>query len=92
MKCRVELYGSIPAAAGTRTVELDLHDGARLRDIVRALRQALPGLEGSVIRRGEDRLEGHYAFNVNGRFHVDDYEKEVRPDDHILLLTLPLGG
>jgi hypothetical protein len=92
VKYTVELYGMIPAAGGVRTVELDLDGEANLEDLVGALRRALPGLEGSVILSGEDRLAGHYTFNVNGRFHVDEYDIKVRPRDHILLLTLPVGG
>lgn len=79
-------------AAGVRTVEVNLDNGASLKDLVGALRRKMPALEGSVIRPGEDRLTAHYAFNVNGRFHIDDYDVEVRCDDHILLLTFALGG
>jgi hypothetical protein len=79
-------------AVGVRSVEVDLDDGASLRDLVGALRCKLPGLVGSVIRPDEDRLTAHYTFNVNGRFYVDDYDFKVKGHDHILLLTFALGG
>ncbi|MFH0915492.1 MAG: MoaD/ThiS family protein [bacterium] len=92
MKYNVEFFGMTNDAAGVRTVELELDDGASLKDLVGALRRKMPALEGSVIRPGEDRLTAHYAFNVNGRFYVDDYDVVVEGDDHILLLTFALGG
>ena len=57
-----------------------------------ALRRAEPALEGKIIRADEDRLLGPYAFNVNGRFHLDEYETRIKAADHILILTLALGG
>jgi molybdopterin converting factor small subunit len=79
-------------AVGVRNVEVDLDNGATLKDLVGALRREMPALEGRVIRPGEDRLTAHYTFNVNGRFYIDDYDVKVKCDDHILLLTFALGG
>ena len=45
-----------------------------------------------MIKTGEDRLAALYAFNVNGCFFIDEYEVKVRPTDHVLIVTLALGG
>ena len=92
VKYSVELFGMSNEVAGLRSVEVELDDGASLEDVVAALRRKMPALEGSVIRPGEDRLTAHYTFNVNGRFHVDDYTVEIKPTDHVVLLTFALGG
>ena len=89
---QVELFGMSNQLVGLRRVEVELDDGACLEDLVAALRRKIPALEGSVIRRGEDRLTNHYTFNVNGRFYMDDYAVKVHDDDHIVLLTFALGG
>lgn len=91
-KYNVELFGMSNEVVGLRDVEVELDDEASLKDVVAALRRKMPALEGSVIDPGEDKLAKHYTFNVNGRFYIDDYSVNVRPDDHIVLLTFALGG
>jgi molybdopterin converting factor small subunit len=91
-KYNVELFGMSNEVVGLRNVDVELDDGASLADLVAALRREMPALEGSVISPGEDRLTKHYTFNINGRFYIDDYTVNVRPDDHIVLLTFALGG
>jgi hypothetical protein len=88
----VELFGLPNDLAGRRNVEVELEDEADLTDIVAALRRELPALEGRIIQPDEDRLARHYSFNVNGRFHFEDYHVKVHPSDHILILTFALGG
>jgi hypothetical protein len=92
VKYSVELFGMSNVFPDLRSVEIELQGEASLRDVVIALRQEMPVLEGSVIRPGEDRLTSHCSFNVNGRFYLDDYDVKVRSSDHILLVTLALGG
>jgi hypothetical protein len=46
----------------------------------------------SIIRTGQDKLAGHYTFNVNGRFLVDEYDVTVQPSDRILVVVLAMGG
>ena len=89
---RVQLYGLPNDLASLRQVELQLEGGVTLGDVVAALRRNIPALEGRVIRSGENKLASHYVFNVNGRFHVDEYDTQVRPDDRILIVTFALGG
>jgi molybdopterin converting factor small subunit len=91
-KYNVELFGMSNEVVGLRDVEVELDDEASLKDVVAALRRKMPALEGSVIDPREDKLAKHYTFNVNGRFYIDDYSVNVRPDDHIVLLTFALGG
>lgn len=92
MKYCVELFGMSNQFAGRQNVEFELEGDVSLREVVAALRREMPTLEGSIIRPGEDKLTGHYTFNVNGRFCVDDYDIQVNSDDHIVLLTFALGG
>ena len=61
---QVELFGMSNQLVGLRRVEVELDDGACLEDLVAALRRKIPALEGSVIRRGEDRLTNHVAAPI----------------------------
>lgn len=88
----VELLGMANVLADLRNVNVKLDGPVSLRDLVGALRREMPALEGSVIRPGEDRLTSHCSFNVNGRFHIDDYDVVVRSGDHIVVVALALGG
>lgn len=92
IKCVVEMFGLPRQVTELREVEVGLEDGASLRDVVAALRQEVPALEGPVIRAGEDRLLGHYAFNINGSLYFADYDIRIKSGDFVMLLTLATGG
>ncbi len=88
----MQMFGLPREATELREVEVELKDGASLGDVVAALRHEIPALEGHVIRAGENRLMEHCAFNINGRFYLDDRDIQLRDGDRILLLTLATGG
>jgi len=91
-RCIVQLFGLPHEVTELREVEVELTDGASLGDVIAALRREIPALEGCVIRAGENRLMEHCAFNINGRFYLDDKEIQLQDGDRVLLLTLATGG
>jgi len=91
-RCIVRLFGFPSAITELQEVEVGLNDGANLGDVIAALRREIPALEGRVIRAGENRLMEHLAFNINGRFYLDDSEVQLQNGDRILLLTLAARG
>ncbi len=87
------MFGLPQEITDFREVELDLEDGARLKEVITALKNTIPSLEGTVIRAGEERLMDLYKFNVNGHFYYDDdMELVVTSSDRIALLTPVTGG
>jgi hypothetical protein len=88
----IELVGLPNKLGGARPLEVDLAGDATLAELTSALRRMSPELEGSLIQPGEDRLAGHYTFNVNGRFLMDEYDVVVHPNDRILIVSLAMGG
>jgi molybdopterin converting factor small subunit len=90
--CTVELYGISKQITTQRQVEVELNDGASLADLIAALRRRIPALDGTVFHRGEDRLSEFYAFNINGRFYIDDKDIRIHEGDRIALLSLAAGG
>ncbi len=88
----VELFGLTHVFPDLHDIGVELGDEATLGELVAELRRSASALEGKVIKTGEDRLAPLYAFNVNGRFFIDEYDTRVRPADHVLIVTLALGG
>lgn len=91
-KCNVEIFGLPDEFNDLRNVEVNLETGTGLNDLVAGLKQKIPALEGPIIIPGENKLTRYYIFNINGRFHLSDSKVQIQSSDHIVLLTLPLGG
>lgn len=75
-----------------REVEVELEDGAGMADVIAAMKEKIPALEGSVIRTGENRLGQFYKFNINGNFYYDGMDFELQSSDRIALLVPVTGG
>ena len=88
----VQLFGLPSDITQLQSVDIELNDGAGLRDLIAALKHKIPALEGRVFRTGEDRLLPLYSFNVNGRFSSVEGEFQLQSGDNIALITLASGG
>jgi molybdopterin converting factor small subunit len=91
-KVIIPMYGLRREISEKREVEVELRDGATMREVITAIKEKVPSLEGPVIRRGEDRLVEQYKFNVNGKFYYDGQDFELHPGDRIALLVPMTGG
>jgi molybdopterin converting factor small subunit len=95
IKCIVEFYG-VPVTAPGQKVEIELKEGARLKDIIAALRVKLPEVEGSIIVTGQDKMIDGFTFNIKGKFYIDgdddDSKLDLKDGDKVAVLTIPIGG
>jgi hypothetical protein len=91
-KITVEIYGVPNEATSLRKIELELQEGAYITDLIAALKHAIPTLDGRVTYPGLDVFNQYYAFNINGRFYTNEREIQIRPNDHIAMLSLATGG
>jgi molybdopterin converting factor small subunit len=91
-KFNVEMFGLSKEITELRNVEIELNEGASLRDLVAALRRKIPALEGKVIRIGQDRLTEQYVFNIDGRFYFDSDKVQLSEGSSIRLVLLSTGG
>ena len=83
----VEFYGVPRQRAG----RAELSVAARtVAEVLEAVERACPGLAG--LRGPDGRVAGHYLLSVGGRQFVKDPCQEVRPGEHILLLSADAGG
>jgi hypothetical protein len=92
IKCTVEMWGLPREVSGLGEVEIEVEDNASLHDVIAALKHRVPALEGSVICKGEDRLEDTCAFNIHGQFFLEDERLQLKGGDCLRLLTLATGG
>jgi len=86
------MYGLPREITEKREVEVELKDGAGMAEVVAALKEKVPELEGHVIRTGENRLKEEYKFNINGHFYFDGMDFQLQKSDRIALLVPMTGG
>ena len=86
------MYGLPYELTVERQIEVELPDDAGIADVIAAMREKIPALEGPVFRAGQDRLQEAYKFNINGNFFYDGMDFTLRPEDRIALLVPVTGG
>jgi molybdopterin converting factor small subunit len=91
-KVVIPMYGLRREITEQREVEVELRDGATMAEVIAAIREKIPSLEGPVLRKGEDRLVEQYKFNINGKFYFDWQDFKLREGDRIALLVPITGG
>ena len=91
-RCVIPMYGLPREITELREVEVELSDGADMAEVVAAIREKVPSLEGPVVRTGENRLMEDYKFNIDGRFYFDGMDFQLQKSDRIALLVPMTGG
>jgi molybdopterin converting factor small subunit len=86
------MYGLPYEITALREVEVALKDGAGMAEVIAALREKVPALDGPVFRPGENRLQELYKFNINGQLYYDGTDFALRRGDRIALLVPVTGG
>jgi molybdopterin converting factor small subunit len=88
----IPMYGLPREITEKREVEVELSDDAGMAEVVAALREKVPTLEGRVIVPGEDWLADEYKFNINGTFYFAGMDFKLKKGDRIALLVPMTGG
>jgi len=91
MKLTVEMYGLSPYTEANLIV-IEVRDNASISDVLGAIVEKIPSLDGHVIQSGINRLVETYGMYFNGRFINQDEAIEIKPDDRIVLILLAVGG
>ena len=90
-KCVIPFYGLSRELTTLRQVEVELTDGAGMAEVIGAIKEKVPSLNGPVFKQGENKLVEYYKFNINGKFYFQDMEFQLHPGDRIALLV-PLAA
>lgn len=86
----VELFGVPRMLAKTKSIPLDLTEGATLTQVLSALAEKLPMLNGRVIADGN--LISGYTCNINGLDFVRTPHAKIKSGDTIFILSADAGG
>ena len=91
-KCVIHIYGLPREISTVQDVEVELKHGAGMADVIPAIKEKIPELDGQVFREGENRLMDLFKFNINGHFYFDGMDFELQDGDRIALLMPITGG
>ena len=94
MQVQIEFLGLARIITGEKVQILDFKEGATFRDLVRQLGDTQPGLIGDVIRPARDGLQPPNVFHSKDGHFVKQHQldQDLKPDDHIVLMSLSAGG
>jgi molybdopterin converting factor small subunit len=87
----ISFYGLSRELTTLRQVEVELSDGAGMAEVIGAIKEKVPALDGTVFKQGENILVEYYKFNINGKFYFQGMDFQLHPGDRIALLV-PLAG
>lgn len=92
MKLTIGFYCGLARRLSKETsVEIEVNDGATLRDVGAALARKFPAFLGQlIVPETHDLVEPHF-FHVNGR-RATSMDMPVQEGDRILLMTVTAGG
>ena len=92
MRVRVRVFGIVEDAVGSHEIQIDIHGGATLRDLIALLLSRFPKL--SQIIDENDPLQSLVVL-INGRNveHLPSHlDTELRNGDLVVLVPLAPGG
>jgi molybdopterin converting factor small subunit len=91
MPIRVEFFGMARQRAGVEALLLDVPSGGLpLADVLAAVSQAAPQLDGSWVAGG--RLHASLAANIDGQRFVSDPATPIHDGQSLLILSADAGG
>jgi hypothetical protein len=91
-RCIVQMFGLPQQITNLHRIEVDINDEASIPELVIALRNTLPSMEGPVIIPGQARLNENYSFVINGEFQPNDSDIQIHNGDRVVLILLAVGG
>lgn len=94
MRVQIEFLGLSRLITGQKAQTIDFTEGTTFRELVRQLGSTYPGLIGDVIQPERDELQPPNVFHSKDGHFVkqDQLDQNLKPDDHIVLMSLSAGG
>ena len=91
---KINFYATLRQIVGTKTVELSLPGGSRIKQMVDEIVRRFPTL-GPELINAQGELHGHVHVFINGRdstFLDNGLDTEIFPDDVISIFPAVGGG
>lgn len=94
MQIQIEFLGLSRLITGEKKQTIDFTDGDTFRELVRQLGSTYPDLIGEVIQPGQDGLQSPNVFHSKDEHFIkqDQLDQNLKPNDHIVLMSLSAGG
>ena len=95
MQVTIEYLGFIRNMLSKRTETIELHEGARLKELLSRLSERYGAeFKKQVYERGQKDLKYGFVVTVNGVLmdQLDGVETQLKSDDHVILMSLMSGG
>ncbi len=90
---QVKLYASLRQAAGTKMLDVEVHPGTTIRDVLVEVTQAYPVLIKFIWTEQEELSEHAHVFvNSENIHHLAGLETELKPEDHVDIFPPLVGG
>ena len=92
MLCTFELFGMARHLAGVAEVEVELPEGASVRDALRALAQRHPVLIGRAVAEDGETLASSHIISLEGRTFLTDLSTPLADGQRLLVMPAAVGG
>jgi molybdopterin synthase sulfur carrier subunit len=90
---QVKLYASLRQAAGTKMMDVDVHPGSTIQDVLLEVTRRFPVLEKNIWKaQGELTEFVHIFINGENIRHLAGLETTLKPDDHVDIFPPLVGG
>jgi molybdopterin synthase sulfur carrier subunit len=90
---QVKLYASLRQAAGTKMMDVDVHPGSTIQDVLLEVTRCFPVLEKNIWKaQGELTEFVHIFINGENIRHLAGLETTLKPDDHVDIFPPLVGG
>jgi len=90
---QVKLYASLRQAAGTKMMDVEIHLGSTIRDVLVEVTRRFPVLEKSVWKVQDELSEFVHVF-INGENirHLAGLDTTLKAEDHVDIFPPLVGG
>src|SRR4030042_2682127 len=90
---QVKLYASLRQAAGIKMMDVEVHSGTTLRDVLGEVTQRYPVLEKFVWKDQGELSEFVHVFVIGVNFHnLAGLDTALKAEDHVDIFPPLVGG
>lgn len=92
MKLTVEMFGLARRLTQEKAVEIEVNEGATLRDVATALTNRYPVLIGQVFAPQTNEFVAPYFFVIDGKRPAQSLDIQIQEGQKLVLMFQEAGG